>query len=352
MSIRFGWTRPQAGAQTTDDDQVEDVSSVPSHFAAPSDPATAGSADARGDAGAPSDDDVPGGRGPGGQGRPLPVPAGPTPTGNAVTPPNPEAVQAIWDLHARVLESEKKTHRRIGAAAARRVYHEALVEEASALSDLGFETFAAFAAMHGADATSAPAGVVASAASPTPAAPLAASTTTETADEPETAGETLGRIRVLLNELGIEPGVDPLQAAKQFLDVVEGPEAANAEDATEPVMSEHASAQSAVNEFLPPPPPPVVPMTIDIPTPSDTLIPGAKTNAPVPPTPAPPLPAEPERRRERTAAEWSRRAAQAARAAEPVWAARARWPSRPGSACRRASGCRSSSVRPAAGAAA
>ena len=34
MSIRFGWTRPQAGPETTDDDHVEDVSSAPSDFAA------------------------------------------------------------------------------------------------------------------------------------------------------------------------------------------------------------------------------------------------------------------------------------------------------------------------------
>jgi hypothetical protein len=236
MSIRFGWTRPQAGAQTTDDDQVEDVSSVPSHFAAQTEPALAGSTDARGHGDGHADDDVPGGRAPGEPGRPLQVPAGPTPTGNAVTPPNPEAVQAIWDLHERVLESERKTHRRIGAAAARRVYHETLVEEAAALNDLGFETFAAFEAAHGADATTARTAAIAPAA--TPAANAVPDTEFTTAvgtadDEPETAGETLGRIRVLLNELGIEPGVDPLQAAKQFLDVVEGPEAATAETPTD-----------------------------------------------------------------------------------------------------------------------
>ena len=34
MSIRFGWTRPQAGPETTDDEHVEDVSSVPADLAA------------------------------------------------------------------------------------------------------------------------------------------------------------------------------------------------------------------------------------------------------------------------------------------------------------------------------
>ena len=29
MSIRFGWTRPQAGPESTDDEQVEDMSSAP-----------------------------------------------------------------------------------------------------------------------------------------------------------------------------------------------------------------------------------------------------------------------------------------------------------------------------------
>ena len=140
MSIRFGWTRPQAGPQSTDEEQVEDVSSVPSHLAAHNPPAAPG----RTDAPEKNYENVPGGDGPGEAGRSIH-----TPTGAAVTQPTPEAVQAIWDLHARVIETEKKTHKRIGAAAARRMYHETLVEEAAALSSLGFDSFASFEDAHG-----------------------------------------------------------------------------------------------------------------------------------------------------------------------------------------------------------
>ena len=132
MSIRFGWTRPQAGLETTDDDQVEDRSSAPADIAAQSDFNVSSSVDARQHV----RDDVPD--------------ADPS-TGTPVTPSplSPDAVQAIWEVHARVVESERKTHRRIGAAAARRVYHETLVEEAGVLNDAGFENFAAFEAVHG-----------------------------------------------------------------------------------------------------------------------------------------------------------------------------------------------------------
>src|SRR5207253_8051793 len=82
--------------------------------------------------------------------------------------------------------------------AARRVFQALLLEERDALHALGFENFEAFEAMHGYAATATP------------------------TEEPP-AGETIGRIRVLLDELGVEPGADPLQAAKEFLDVVEGP---------------------------------------------------------------------------------------------------------------------------------
>ncbi len=109
-----------------------------------------------------------------------------------------------------MLEAERRTHRIIGAAAARRVHQQTLLEEVDALHALGFDRFAEFAAVYGTER--------ASTETAAPAPPTAAG------DEPETAGETIGRIRVLLSELGVEPGVDPLQAAKEFLDVVESPE--------------------------------------------------------------------------------------------------------------------------------
>ncbi|MDQ1436001.1 MAG: hypothetical protein QOF59_2817, partial [Actinomycetota bacterium] len=138
-----------------------------------------------------------------------------------VTPPSPETIEAIWSIHERVLEAERRTHRIIGAAAARRVHQQTLLEEVDALHALGFDRFAEFAAVYGV------------ALAPGEPAPAAAD------DEPETAGETIGRIRVLLSELGIEPGVDPLQAAKEFLDVVESPDTAP----TEPELSEASAAE-------------------------------------------------------------------------------------------------------------
>jgi len=117
------------------------------------------------------------------------------------------------------------------------------VEEAAALHDLGFDSYDAFASVHGAAAPADETEAVAPSepapnssgnsfggafgaplGEPTPP-PVVETPVTSSAgsdEEPESAGETIGRIRMLLDELGIEPGGDPLQAAKQFLDVVEG----------------------------------------------------------------------------------------------------------------------------------
>src|SRR5207244_4809 len=221
MSIRFGWSRPQAGSEATDDEKVEDGSSAPRNR--------------------------------------MPV-----------TPPSPEQVQAVWDVHARVAETERRTHHRFGAAAARRAFQATLLEERDALQSLGFESFAAFEAVHGPPAT-------------------ATSTTEEPKTEEPQAGETIGRIRVLLDELGIEPGVDPLQAAKEFLDVVESADA----------------------------PRPEVTTAIDAPARSETLSPIASTPAGGPAPPAPRVPAREEAVAEETHAPT---AAGAARAGQPVTA--------------------------------
>jgi len=111
MSIRFVWTRSQAAPEKTDDEPVED--GHPDLFAHPAPPAP-GRVDA--DRAATANDST-----------------GNDSTGSAVSPPSPEAVRAIWEVHARVLESERKTHRLFGAAAARFVFHETLLEERSAL---------------------------------------------------------------------------------------------------------------------------------------------------------------------------------------------------------------------------
>src|ERR1700730_2956973 len=105
MSIRFGWTRPQARAEKTDDEDVEDGAPAPPELAArpaqPEEPAVSPSGPVDADADDPDADRS---------------------TGAAVRPPSPEEVQAIRDVHARVFEFERKTHRLIGAAAARRAF--------------------------------------------------------------------------------------------------------------------------------------------------------------------------------------------------------------------------------------
>src|SRR5262249_29765528 len=159
----------------------------------------------------------------------------------------------------------------------------ALVEEASALAALGFENYESFVASIGGTA-------------PDATAPTAA-----TVDDNEPAGETIGRIRVLLAELGIDPGIDPLEAAKQFLDVIEEPSAAESDadavEATTPpapmttseVIAELSVAVSPPADASGTPP-------VDLPAPSDTLIPGGRSaGAGAPPAfGAPPVPSGPQ----------------------------------------------------------
>src|SRR4051794_7940846 len=179
MSIRFGWTRPQAAPPMTDEKPVEDLSSPPADFSSePEPPAASGTSaplDALRDvATRVHDGEVQGS----------------------------DAVREVFELHSRVLESERKSQRFLAGASAKREFHEALVAEADALNKLGFENFDAFAAVHG--TTPPPAG-----------APVPASMP---------ANETISRISVLLGELGVEPGEDPLETAKTFLSRVEAPE--------------------------------------------------------------------------------------------------------------------------------
>jgi len=70
MSIRFGWTGPQAASQMTDEEHVEDVSSPP------------GSAPARSPEQASGSNDGP-------------------------AKPGIEQVADIYELHARVVETER-----------------------------------------------------------------------------------------------------------------------------------------------------------------------------------------------------------------------------------------------------
>src|SRR4051812_49354359 len=119
MSIRFGWSRSQSNPLATDEEDVEEVSSATSEsLAAPASP-TSGSLDAlrnAADTGA----------------QPLPDPA------------------AVWALHARVDDLEKKATKRRAKSNVRGEYHAALEEQAAALHALGFSTFDEFAAVHGA----------------------------------------------------------------------------------------------------------------------------------------------------------------------------------------------------------
>src|SRR5262249_36156940 len=205
MSIRFGWTRPQAGQQSSDDELVQDATSAsPDIGAQPAPPVNpTGAALMQG-----QNDNITSGSGSKeSEAPPAPPtssspPALPTaPTTPTPTPPTPSfsqsALQAVWDAHARVVDAERKTHRRLGGSGARRAYNDALVEEESALGALGFENFEAFAARFGEGPDAEPSTTVTAA--------------TDASDEGEPAGETIGRIRVLLAELGIDPGGDPLE---------------------------------------------------------------------------------------------------------------------------------------------
>ena len=166
MSIWFGWGRSQATPLMTDDEDVEDVSAAPPNVT-PQPPRAASFDRLR-----EMTNRVPGA-------------------------PDP-AIAAVFELHERVLEGERKANRFLAKASARREHHEALVAEADALNKLGFQNFEAFAAAHG----------------NTPREVAAA--------PPAGGGQTVDRIRVLLGELGVDPGEDPLNSAKEFLSRVEG----------------------------------------------------------------------------------------------------------------------------------
>jgi hypothetical protein len=148
MSIRFGWTRPQAQPETSDEHRVENVSPVATGADRAPQPEHGEHVSGYGS----PDADIPTGPAPTGQSATRQSAIGQSAIGTPVTTPTPEAVRSIWEVHARVVETERKSHRRLGAAAARRSYHEALVEEAAALHDLGFDSYDAFAAVHGAAA--------------------------------------------------------------------------------------------------------------------------------------------------------------------------------------------------------
>ncbi len=117
MSIWFGWGRSQAAPLMTDDEQVEDVSASPPGVA--SQPASPPAASFDALRNMTNDADRMRGTDP--------------------------AVAAIWELHERVGDAERKANRFLAKASARREHHEALVAEADALSKLGYQSFEAFA---------------------------------------------------------------------------------------------------------------------------------------------------------------------------------------------------------------
>ena len=184
MSIWFGWSRTQPAPLMTDDGDVDDAPSASDVAAEPA-PPTPGPLDALRDA----------------------------TTSSSPSAPN-EAFLEVWKLHQHTIDADRKAHRLLAGAKARSEYHEALVAEADALNKLGFENFNAFAAVHGAQPPV------------TGLAPVS------------NASQTVARIRVLLSELGVAPGDDPLRTAKEFLERVESaPSSAESEAAADKLAS-------------------------------------------------------------------------------------------------------------------
>src|SRR5205807_839890 len=109
---------------------------------------------------------------------------------------------------------------------ARREYNDARVAERDALRKLGYDSFDAFADAHRASAREA---------------------------APTTAGarQTVDRIRVLLGELGVEPGDDPLNSAKKFLSRVEGDDLTPAMHRAKPSTHDVAPPPSPIENALP-----------------------------------------------------------------------------------------------------
>ncbi len=170
MSIWFGWSRSQATPLVTENEGVDDASARPPDVSGQAASSTPGALDALRDVASRA---------------------------GIATPAPDTAVLEIWELHRRVVEGERKANRFLATPGARREHNEALVAEAAALHKLGYQTFDVFAAAHRAVPRDAP---------------------------PATTGprQTVDRIRVLLGELGVEPGDDPLISAKTFLSRVEG----------------------------------------------------------------------------------------------------------------------------------
>ncbi len=177
MSIRFGWTRSQEEPSSTDDEKVPDGSSP----ARPGAPTSPDALDALRDATSAA-----------------------WATSATAANTNSDAAAEIVELHERVLDAERRANRVFSRGNARREHHDALVAEADALNKLGYQTYDQFAAATNAPATPA--------APPRPAAPSVPTSS---------ASEAVDRIRVLLGHLGVEPGDDPLNTAKQFLSNVE-----------------------------------------------------------------------------------------------------------------------------------
>src|SRR5262249_31726979 len=100
MSIRFGWTRPQAGQQTTADELVQDATSAsPDIGAHPAPPVNqTGAANMQGQNDTSTSDS-------GSKGGDAPIAPHPGTEAIAPTPPaspSPSAMQAVWDVHERV----------------------------------------------------------------------------------------------------------------------------------------------------------------------------------------------------------------------------------------------------------
>ena len=100
-----------------------------------------------------------------------------------------DAIEHVRRLHEATLETARHSRNLLSKQRARRKLHDALTEEADALHRLGFDSFGAFAAVHG-------------------AAPVTGDAESD---------ETIVRIRALLTELGVDSSGDPLQAASEFL---------------------------------------------------------------------------------------------------------------------------------------
>ncbi len=199
MSIRFGWTRAHLSSPMTDHGDVDEPARAPGS-------GERGNEVAHDAAGHERSDGA--------------LDALRTMTSRAIDPAAAALVRDVHRLHASTVAAERRAHRFLAGSGARRDYHSALVAEADALRQLGYETFDVFEQQH-------------------PSAPPSGAPVDD---------ETMARIRRLLDELGVDAGDDPLVTAKIFLDGLESARDRLAGTALETAPAEEGDEDERVHD--------------------------------------------------------------------------------------------------------